>query len=283
MSTTGKCFGTFLKKSSAFWHSLVFVFVASMGVGGHLLSFPGAVRMPEGHGASAVVQNASQIPAGYILPAQLDTAISVKEAHAGGALEARIMQEVPLPDRGKIKPNSRVKGSILAVTKDKDGTGVQITMHFNQLIDRGETLPIATSLRTLASYQAVREALTPRTETGAGSPAGWATTVQIGGDVRYGDGGIVRSRYKEKVGKGVLGGVLVHVKPNPNGGCEGPVGDDHPQALWVFSADACGVYDLRGVEMIHSGQSGEFTLHFEKSDIKLQSGTGMLLRVVSRP
>jgi len=283
MSTRGTCFGTFLKKRTTLWQSLVFVFVASMGVSGHLLSFPGAVRMPEGHGVSAVVQSASQIPVGYVLPAQLDAAISVKDAHVGEILEARIMQEVPLPERGKIKLNSRVKGSILAVTKDKDGTGVRITMQFNQLIDRGETLAIATSLRAMASYQAVREALTPRTETGAGSPAGWATTVQIGGDVRYGDGGVVRSRYKEKVGKGVLGGVLVYVKPNPKGGCEGSVGDDHPQALWVFSADACGVYDLKGVEMIHGGQSGEFILHFEKTDMKLQSGTGMLLRVVSRP
>jgi len=144
-----------------------------------------------------------------------------------------------------------------------------------------------TSLRAIASYLTVRSAQTPLTGVDAGSPAGWANTVQIGGDIRFGDGGPVRNRAKQKVGKGVLGGVLVHVRANPASGCEGPVnGDDHPQALWVFSADACGIYGLKGVQISHKGNQppiGEITLHFEKDDMKLASRTGMLLRVVAQP
>jgi hypothetical protein len=118
----------------------------------------------------------------------------------------------------------------------------------------------------------------------AGTPAGWGTTVQIGGDIRYGDGAKVRTASKQVVGKGVRGGVLVQVRANPESGCEGPVdGDDHPQALWVFSSGACGLYDLKGVTIARNGRSdpiGEITLSFDKESKKLESGTGMLLRVV---
>ena len=61
-------------------------------------------------------------------------------------------------------------------------------------------------------------------------------------------------------------------------------GDDHPQALWVFSSDACGVYDLKGVKIVQNGKPepvGEITLGFAKDDMKLESGTALLLRVVS--
>ena len=100
----------------------------------------------------------------------------------------------------------------------------------------------------------------------------WANTVQIGGDVRFGDGDSVRNRWKETVGTAVPGGVLVYARANPELGCDGPVReDDHAQALWVFSADACGVYGLKGVKVTHNGQSppnGEITLHIEKASMK---------------
>lgn len=89
------------------------------------------------------------------------------------------------------------------------------------------------------------------------------------------------------MGKAVLGGVLVYAKANPALGCEGPVGsDDRPQALWLFSADACGVYGFKGVQLIHNGQAepvGEITLGFKKANMKLRAGPGLLLRVVSQP
>jgi hypothetical protein len=170
------------------------------------------------------------------------------------------------------------------VAKDEDGPGVKLTLKFNQVETKKETLTVVTYLRAIASYNAVRAAQTPRTGADGGTPTGWANTTQIGGDIRFGDGGIVRDRGKQKVGKGVIGGVLVHVKANAERGCDGPAGDQRPQALWVFSADACGVYDLDGVTITRKGKGepvGEFTLHFEKDDMKLEAGTAMLLRVIA--
>lgn len=243
--------------------------------------------IPESSARNAVVQSSFQIPVGTVLPVQLETSISLKDAQPGGVVEGRIAQDVPLPNREKIRVKSVVRGSIVSVVKDTDGVGANLTLKFNQLEDRQQTFTFATSLRAVASLRAVRAAQTPYTGTDAGTPAGWADTVQIGGDIRYGDGGMVRNRAKQKVGKGVSGGVLVHVMANPGSGCDGPVnGDDHPQALWVFSSDACGVHDLKNIHIVHSGKTapvGEITLHFAKDSMKLESATGMLLRIVSQP
>ncbi len=228
------------------------------------------------------VENSQSIPAGTVLPMRFEKEISVKEAQRGQAIEGKIMQDVPLPGNDKIPMKSTVRGSILSVEKDDDGSGVKVTLKFDQLETRKQTLKISTYLRAVASFRAVRSAQIPRTGADGGTPAGWGDTMQIGGDIRYGDGGPVVNHAKQKIGKGVSGGVLVHLSANPALACDGPVSGDNPlQALWVFSADACGVYDLQGVKIVHVGKgapAGEITLHFEKDDMKLEAGTGILLR-----
>ena len=76
---------------------------------------------------------------------------------------------------------------------------------------------------------------------------------------------------------------MVHVLANREIGCEGPInGDDHLQALWIFSADACGYYGIKDFQIAHDGTSdplGEITLHFDKDNAKLGVGSGLLLRV----
>lgn len=238
-------------------------------------------------GSAGAVTNTLQIPVGTVLPVQLDDTLSGKEAHPGQTLEAKTMQDVPLPNRKKISKRSSVTGSILSVVKDSDGVGQTVTVKFVQIEDHKQMLPMVTSLRAAASFNAVRAAQLPFTGADGGTPTGWENTTQIGGDIRYGDGGEVRSVAKQKVGKGVPGGVLVHLSANPGLGCDGPVnGDDHLQALWVFSADACGVYDLKGVQISHTGRSaplGEISFHFEKDGMKLDAGTALLLRVRAKP
>ena len=232
------------------------------------------------------VENPTLIPIGTILPVRLDDTLALKDAQRGQAIAAKIAQDVPL-NRDKIPAKSAVKGSIISVEKDSDGQGIKLTLKFNQLESRKETLTMVTYLRAMASYNAVRAAQTPHSGADVGTPTGWADTVQIGGDIRYGNGGAVRNRAKQKVGKGVNGGVLVDVRANPELGCDGIVnGDVHPQALWVFSSDACGIYDLKGTKITHTGKGapvGEITLYFEKDDAKLEGGTAMLLRVTAQP
>jgi hypothetical protein len=239
--------------------------------------------------AAIPVENAGSIPVGTVLPVRLDDALDVKTARVAQVIEARIAQEVPLPGKQKIPLRSVVIGSVLSIGKAADGTGVSVTIRFNRLEDKKQPpIAMATSVRAMASYLAVRSAQLPAGGgPDAGTPSGWADTVQIGGDIRFGDGGKVRNLQKQTVGKGVLGGVLAHLSPNPSGGCEGgQPGNDELQALWVFSANACGVYDLKEVKIVHNGKTdpvGDITLEFAKDDAELAAGTALLLRTVAKP
>ena len=265
---------------------LILIFSAFTGMT-ELASFTHTPREFRGHSTGVAAPNAPQIPAGYVLPVQLDRTLSVEDARAGDAIKARIVQEVPLPNREKIAFRSVVKGSVLRVARDEDETGVELSVRFDAVSHRGQNLSVVTSLRAIPSHIAVRDAEMPVGAFDEAFPPSWATTVQIGGDIRYGDGDTVRNRRNETVGKAVQGGVLAYAKANQALGCDGPVDtDDRLQALWLFSADACGVYGLKDVQLIHNGQSepvGEIILHFKKADMKLRVGTGMLLRVVSWP
>lgn len=233
--------------------------------------------------AGGPVESTALIPVGTMLPLSLEDGLKAQDARKGDVVQLRIKQEVPLPHGGKIRARSKVTGSVDSAERDSDGSGLNLSLRFDKLEYEDKTVVIVTSLRAMASYQAIRWSQTPLAGADGGTPAGWGTTVQIGGDIRYGDGGKVRTASKQVVGKGVRGGVLVHVRANPEKGCEGPVnGDDHPQALWVFSSGACGLYDLTGVSIAHDGKSepiGEITLSFDKESKKLEAGTGILLRI----
>ena len=241
----------------------------------------GAAGSPSGGGP---VEGAPRIPVGTIIPVSLDDGLKAEDARKGDVVELRVKQEVPLRPGGKIAARSKIVGYVASAERDSDGTGLNLSFRFDKLQYGDKTMQIVTSLRAMASYQAVRWSQMPQGGADAGTPAGWGTTVLIGGDIRFGDGGKVRTASKQFVGKGVRGGVLVHIRADPEKGCEGPVnGEDYPQALWVFSSGACGLYDLKGVTIKHNGTSdplGEITLSFDKERKKIESGTGMLLRIV---
>lgn len=124
---------------------------------------------------------------------------------------------------------------------------------------------------------------TPEMTPGFGDPYVWSTTDLIGGGVKYGAGGPVTDQRGEVIGKGTLDGVLVHLQSQPSAGCRGALGEDRPQALWVFSAAACGVYGMTGVHIVHAGRTdpvGEIILAAENRKLNLPAGTAMLLRVI---
>ena len=76
---------------------------------------------------------------------------------------------------------------------------------------------------------------------------------------------------------GVLG------KLNSNAPCRGAIaGNDHPQALWLFSTDACGVYGFSGLSIEHAGRTnpvGNIVLASKAGKLNIMSGSGLLLRV----
>jgi hypothetical protein len=235
----------------------------------------------------SAAESSLAIPAGTILPVRLNTAISSAKSRPGQEITGRIMQDVPLPQGIKIKAGSKVVGHIVEATPANSGAGARVSLQFDKLISSHQTIPITSNLRAIAGFMEVREAQLPTSGPGESDVYRWLTTVQVGGDAVFGEGGPVTSAEDGNlvVGKAVAGGVLVRVRAKEGTKCRGPIdGNDSPQALWVFSSDACGTYGLAHISIAHAGRAdptGVVVLASDNGKFKISEGTGMLLRVVS--
>jgi hypothetical protein len=244
---------------------------------------PGRAQTQNSEVQEAKAPRRLEIPMGTVLPVRLDHALSSKRAKEGQAITGRIMQDVPLPNDCKIPEGAKVLGTILSVQRSANSTNGRIAIRFDTLAIHRIRIPISTNLRALAGFMEVQSAQTPEISPGFGTPSSWATTRQIGGDEVYGVGGQVTDQSSNTVGKGVFGGVLVHVRAPAGSQCHGPMdAEDRLQALWVFSSDACGVYGLTGVTIAHAGRTepiGEIILAAEQKDVLIRGASGVLLRV----
>ena len=227
------------------------------------------------------------IPPGTILPVALQTTISASKGKAGQPVRGEIAQDVPLPGNSKIPKGSRMEGHIVEVTPAAGRNVQNISIRFDKLYSAGKAIPVTTSLRAMAGFMEVLAAGTPQQGVGESDVFNWMTTTQIGGDSVYGRGGTVTSTHNggQVVGTApISGGVLVLVSANASGHCRGAIDDnENPQALWVFSSDACGTYGLSKIHLVHAGRTepvGTFTLQLEGQKTKIHSGDGMLLRVI---
>lgn len=225
-----------------------------------------------------------EIPLGTVLPVRLNHGLSSKTAKPGQVVTGRIMQDVPLSNNEKIPEGAKVLGTIVSVERSGNSTNGRISFRFDTIEIHHNKFPIVTNLRALAGFMEVQSAQTPEFSPGFGTPYIWATTRQIGGDEVYGVGGPVTNFASETVGKGVYGGVLVHVRAQPESKCRGALdSDDHLQALWVFSSDACGVYGIQEVKIAHAGRTepvGEISLAADHEDVLIRGASAMLLRVI---
>jgi len=224
------------------------------------------------------------IPPGTMLPIHLNSTISSAKSKPGQMITGRIMQDVPLATGARVREGSKVVGHIVEVTPATTGTQARISLQFDKLISSHQTISIITNLRAIAGFMDVRDAQAPL-GAGESNDNQWLTTVQVGGDVAYGEGGPVTSGENANivVGKLVKGSLLGRVRAKEGAKCRGAInGNDSPQALWVFSSDACGVYGLEHITIAHAGRTdptGVIALASEHGNLKIRSGAGMLLRV----
>jgi len=222
----------------------------------------------------------TSIPAGTVLPLQLSTSLNSRKSRPGDRVRARIMQEVPLSSGRKIHAGAKVVGHVVSVKANEQPA--EITFRFEKVESGHRAIPIITNLRALASVMAVEDAQIPSAGPDRGTPWAWTTKNLIGGEVAYGEGGPV-VHGADVVGHALFGGVLAQVNSSPGSPCRGEVADnDQLQAFWVFSSDACGLYGIDNLEIVHAGRTppvGEITFRSKTGNLKIDSGSGMLLRV----
>jgi hypothetical protein len=248
-------------------------------------------RKPTGSVAQSQATNSvgtsqeNKIPAGTILPVVLRTSVSFDKCKTGEILRGKIAQNVPLPNGSTIHRGSKIQGHIVEVTPATNGAGTKISIQFDKLYLAGQWIPVTTNLRAIAGFMAVIESGVPDEAPAEGAPYTWLPTTQIGGDSVYGVWGPVMSwnDASEVVGKSVGDGVLARPRAREGAACRGELeGNDKPQALWVFSADACGSYGIEHLNIVHAGRThpvGTIVLASETQFVKLRNGDGLLLRV----
>jgi hypothetical protein len=123
------------------------------------------------------------IPAGTILPAQLNASLRSNRLRPGQTIRAGIMQDVPLHGHSMIRAGAKVIGQVVAVTPASQGTRAQITLRFDTLVVGKRQIPITTNLRALATMMDVSEAQVPETGPDRGTSEYSWTTDQIGGEL----------------------------------------------------------------------------------------------------
>jgi hypothetical protein len=234
-------------------------------------------------GLPAVAPAQSSIPAGTILPVRLETSIASEKAKPGEEIHAQIMQSVPLTGGGKIRRGSQVIGHVKEAGAAASGQGGQITIVFDEVKSGRDKIPVTTNLRVIASLLEVDSAELYEYGGDRGTPPSAFVSTQIGGEMVYRGGGHVMNG-RDVVGEPAPYGVLARVREVEDTKCRGAVdGNDAPQALWIFSTDACGVYGYRGMRIVHAGRTppvGEILLAEENGNVHLRAGSAMLLRVV---
>jgi len=188
------------------------------------------------------------------------------------------MQNIP---GTPIKRRAQVVGHIVSLAPATSGHA-RLEIAFDAIQSHGQTIPIKTNLRALASFLEVQEAEDPEEIASRGITPEVATTTQIGGEQVYRGGGPV-TEGDTVVGKPTPWGILGLPRTQPGMPCRGAVDhNDQSQAFWLFSTDACGIYGFSSLKIEHAGRTdpaGTVVLASNQDKLSLGSGTAMLLRV----
>jgi len=226
------------------------------------------------------IRSAESIPAGTIIPVSLNSILRSDKSGSGDAITATVMQDVPLGHGKMLGKGSKVTGHVVAaITPDKKPDDSKISFQFDHVRFGNLTIPITTTLRAVASRSAVSAATPELTSIEYAD-----NTIEIGGDqISYGEGGPVMVG-PQVVGKYTSQGVLAYVVGQDLGTpCRGTIDDnDHPQAFWLFSVNACGSYGFSDLKILQSGRTepfGEVTLASNRKAVKVDKGSAMLLLV----
>jgi hypothetical protein len=230
---------------------------------------------------STVAMCQQLIPEGTILPLRLDSPLG-SASLSGGKLAATVMQNVPLPNGKSIRAGTKVVGHVTGVRRANDTIPSEVSFRFDEILLSKGAVPITADLRAIAGFVEVYEAQIPAVGSDRGTSPYAYVTQQIGGDMVYRGGGPVEEG-GTTVGKPVYDGVLSRVQSNGTL-CSDSLDNGRMQAMWLFSADACGTYGLPGISIAHAGRSspvGEVTLQSNKARFKVSSGAGLLLQVIA--
>jgi hypothetical protein len=231
-----------------------------------------------------------QFPVGTVIAIQLDHTLDSRSSKPGRRIVAHIAQETPLEDKRVIRVGAKVFGE---VTEVENALGhAELGLRFDRLVLGKTEVEIRTKMRALASALEVDSAKTSYIVGSDASNLGAQTTALIGGtEVVFRGGGEVENEHGEVVGRPVHGGVLAVVTNQAGSKCEEIPVSKTPQAVWLFSSRACGMYGFRTLQFENgtNGNAGEILLtrknkkDWRMTNIELPAGSAFLLAISGEP
>lgn len=80
---------------------------------------------------------AQEIPPGTVIPAMLQSTLDARNAKVGQKIKARVMQDVRLFSKSRIRAGSRLIGRVVEVTRPTATSGSRLVISFDRLTTGG--------------------------------------------------------------------------------------------------------------------------------------------------
>ncbi len=214
------------------------------------------------------------LPGETAIPIIFSHTIDAGKAKAGDVVTGKTMQVVVLPNGEQLAKGSLVTGHVVEARPfkfDETPYASQQASYLAIQFDHVANEPVTTSLRAMATYLAVQEALTPQ---GTDESDSLGTMVLVGG-AHYSP---IAKRVTDGPDDDIVGynkrqGVFARLLP----GGAGCAGTQTEQSVAIFSPDACGLYGFVGEYL--SAKSGTFRLESTHRTVTIRSGSAALLQV----
>ena len=212
----------------------------------------------------------------------LDNTFDSDKSKPGEEITAKLRQDVPLPDGGKIKRESKLVGHVVAVTPASADKPYEITVEFNRIAVNKRPVRISVGLRAYATMELVAQSRQPANANSGNGTSIWDLNMsQVGGQIAYNGQKVVK--WKDQVVGRIPqpGAVLAVPMANPQFGCAGPGANKSDQAFWVFSTNACGIYGNEDMTLASGmgGTSPGRIVFKSPKKITVRGGSGWLLQV----
>jgi hypothetical protein len=208
----------------------------------------------------SLAQNSPRFAPGTELRVELDKTIDAKKAKAGELVVAKTLDEIREGNQVVAPRGSKVIGHIVAATPHEKGSPSTLEIAFDKFdLGNASQVPIKATIQALA-----KPANNPSPEPSSIGQLGGGNPAMGGGN---------------RMGGMQPGGSMGQPPGSPNVGNTGTMGGTPaPSPSTEISANARGVAGISGVSL-SLGPTQDSVLTSEKHNVKLDSGTQMVLRV----
>lgn len=237
----------------------------------------GAVAMaatPKLSGVQVEPSELNQLQPGTTLPVALRKTLRAGKTPVGTAVTALTTQRVPVGPKAWMHHGAQLSGVVTA--SSNQGGVAMLTIRFDELHYRGQTIPVKVDALAVASNMEVNQTGLPAngsSDRENSNPASW-TTAQVGGDEVYRSGwqGPMCDDLMRTVGFADFNGV--YMNPPAHGG------PDFPLAMGPFSTSARGLYGYDEGDRLNSAD-GMIRIEGPFGKVELRDGDNLLLRVIA--